>query len=786
MRRDWSTIPGLVGSDKHDLAVELMRLVRLMGACRLPACPDMVVRRNTGWRRYLLWAVCFFAMHAPVLFAQRAITTEAAPTRYFAAHGTRAFLGGNDAEGVEAYVYPLQLFRGLQVSFRLGDSATALPGKSLLRSVTYTPLYVERRYEQEQFAVTERLSVTPGQPSGSIEYAVRSHDPVKIELSFVPVLDLMWPAGAGGQEIHWRPDLNAYVFDEPTHRFVGIIGSPGVSQHDPPNNTNAPTDSELRLHMELRPAVRSRLFFAATSQGARSAEEAYKLVNEKAESVGMEAQAREQERSGRSLHIVTPNEEVNEALAWAELALDQAWACNPDLGCGLVGGYGPSRGIARRPQYAWFFAGDGLVSLRAMLEAGDFERAREELLFLLRYQDKQSGMMWHELSQSAAYLRWKDDYPYQFAHVDITPVFLSGVAEYVRFTGDAGFVRDHWGELQASYGYVLSLLDSSDGLPRVPAGKAGHDEQDHPPQELALAMDCLLAARDYAFLAATAGHMPEDASARSIAKRIETEIVPRFWNGNADFWDSGIGADGGPIKTVRLPPPASLALLSQQQRAHVLDRVDGPAFQTPWGVRTVAADSRGFNPAAYASGSVWGTSTSEAALMLWQNGRAERAWLTWQKLLPWVSRDSGGHVHEAMSGERFEPQGESVPEQTWSSALMLSSFLDGVLGLRYDASGAVLSLSPRLPDGWQELKVERLRIGRADVDVSLTRQNGRLAIAARASGDAVRLSVQEARSPGDQTEHVTLNGRPCREDRAPGDGCSVLLSPSSSASPLRP
>jgi hypothetical protein len=74
------------------------------------------------------------------------------------------------------------------------------------------------------------------------------------------------------------------------------------------------------------------------------------------------------------LQIVTPDEEVNRALAWAQIALDQAWVCNPDLGCGLVAGYGPSR-KARRPQYAWFFAGDGMVDLPALLAAGQWERS---------------------------------------------------------------------------------------------------------------------------------------------------------------------------------------------------------------------------------------------------------------------------------------------------------------------------------------------------------------------------------------------------------------------------
>ena len=112
-----------------------------------------------------------------------------------------------------------------------------------------------------------------------------------------------------------------------------------------------------------------------------------------------------------SLQILTPDAKTNRALAWAELALDQAWVCNPLLGCGEVAGYGPSR-MGRRPQYDWFFAGDGLIAMDGLLAAGNYSRARDELAFITRYQDTANGMIWHELSQSAALIDWQHKYPY--------------------------------------------------------------------------------------------------------------------------------------------------------------------------------------------------------------------------------------------------------------------------------------------------------------------------------------------------------------------------------------
>ena len=97
----------------------------------------------------------------------------------------------------------------------------------------------------------------------------------------------------------------------------------------------------------------------------------------------------------QGIQIQTPDADLNRALAWSRLALDQAWVCNQKIGCGIVAGYGPSR-ATRRPQYAWFFAGDGLVATEALLAEGNAERARQELAFIFQYQNRSNGMIWHD------------------------------------------------------------------------------------------------------------------------------------------------------------------------------------------------------------------------------------------------------------------------------------------------------------------------------------------------------------------------------------------------------
>lgn len=59
----------------------------------------------------------------------------------------------------------------------------------------------------------------------------------------------------------------------------------------------------------------------------------------------------------------------------------------------------------------------------------------------------------------------------------------------------------------------------------------------------------------------------------------------------------------------------------------------------------------------------------------------------WRDLVPWSALDAPGHMHELMAGNAFVPERESVPDQAWSSAAVLSTAAQGVLGLQLDGAG---------------------------------------------------------------------------------------------------
>ena len=87
-----------------------------------------------------------------------------------------------------------------------------------------------------------------------------------------------------------------------------------------------------------------------------------------------------------------------------------------------------------------------------------------------------------------------------FVHVELSHDFLAMMAEYYSITGDLQFVKKNWDALQGAYRYCQSLLDPKDGLPRIPTGKQGSNEQDPLSDELTLSAGWVAASEAYAEL----------------------------------------------------------------------------------------------------------------------------------------------------------------------------------------------------------------------------------------------------------------------------------------------
>jgi hypothetical protein len=288
--------------------------------------------------------------------------------------------------------------------------------------------------------------------------------PMEIIASFNSDLQLAWPGGLGGQAIWWDDDVKAFLIAEPRRQFSAVVGSPFA--------TSATTNPAHAL-----PDAPSQMRIAVGDQTPvpmpRPGEPAGRLVNVVSRGIPIvivgEAARRDTavavyrrvlaslprlyaERLAHGDSLLAGTLGVGDAHAdgivrWAELNLDEAMVCNPDLGCGPVAGYAAAGPGNYRPGFGWFFGGDAAINSFALSSVGAFDLARQYLGFFARYQ-RADGKITHEISQSAGRVRWFEEYPYAYYHGDTTPFWLLAIGELFRASADTAFVRSVWPNVQ--------------------------------------------------------------------------------------------------------------------------------------------------------------------------------------------------------------------------------------------------------------------------------------------------------------------------------------------------
>lgn len=660
-------------------------------------------------------------------------TESVGPVRFVAVHGRQSAIFGYPNRGFEIWAWPFQILDGYHIGILSRGAATEVDGNLLLRRIEYRPDTVTRFYIGPDFVLRETLFVPLDLSGAIITYKMEGRGQVDVTVHFTPVLDLMWPASVGGQSTAWNDAVSGYVISDAIGGATATIHSPDIIFHD--STENSAIHHGEGLAFTIRPNASAHVFIALNRTHDPAA-----LVKQLAQDeAALERQAATHyvDLVKNALQIETPNEELNRALAWSEIALDQAWVCDPDLGCGSVAGYGPSRN-ARRPQYAWFFAGDGLIAMDGLVAAGAYERARAELEFILKYQDRKTGMIWHELSQSAGHIDWAGKYPYMFVHVDITFQFLSAVTRYVKTAGDIDFAKQHWSAIESAYRYCKSVVDPATSLPRIPPDKEGGNEQDRESDELSLSAAWVEASSAFAKLAEWTGHSEDAAQANRTIEPARKSIAARYWDSRRQFWIDGHTIAGNEKFDEGSQPSGLISehVFSPQQNGALLDKIASSKFQTDWGSRGISSSSAAFNPDSYAKGSVFALSTAGTAETFWVEHRPVTALPIWTSIVPWTRLDALGHIHEVLAGDTYRQQTESVPEQTWSSAGFISAAANGLLGLHSDSVSNQIAFSPHLPPEWREITVRNVRMQHDALDLHMQR-----------SDDSVDLTVTNRARP---------------------------------------
>jgi glycogen debranching enzyme len=681
---------------------------------------------------------------------------------FLCAVGQRAGIFGNESGRVEAWVYPLKLFRDFSLVFHT-------PGRDwnaadLVRTVTVRPESTTLVYVGDTFRVQETFFVPIGEPGALIKFDIETEQPLEIEASFVRDFQLEWPAALGATFSSWDPPLHAFAFGEEQKRYAALVGSPtGILAAEEYETDFANVSrSSLRLGATSKGKDTKLIVISASVNGPREAAKTYAKLAEYAAELVKDSAAYYADYLQRTVQLYLPDADLQQAYDWSRVSVLQGLVINPFLGKGLVAGYRAS-GTTARPGFAWFFGRDSLWTSFALNSAGDFATTRDALKFLIQFQ-REDGKIPHEIAQTASLVNWFKDYPYGFASADATPLFIIAIEDYVRTSGDASFAKDNWASLWKAYQFLQSTRDE---LGYAQNFGVGHGWVEGGPllpikTELYQSALGLEALRSLSELAEVAG---KDAEAQFLAADFEKykSTLDAFWSPESKVYSFALDQNAKRVQeaSVLATVPMWFGLLDDAKARDTIGQLASLDHATDWGVRIISNRSPLFSAGGYHFGSVWPLFTGWASVGEYHYHQAHPALQALRANALLALDGSPGHVTEVLSGTFYQGLSTSSPHQIWSAAMVVSPMLRGLLGLHTNAFSHTITLAPTLPADWNSLTIRNLRAGDASLDATLHRSADEMQLEIKRSGTGeCFLEFQPALSLRAEVLSVELNGRP--------------------------
>jgi len=586
------------------------------------------------------------------------LTGPPRPGVYLGAVGPEAaWLGFETGEG-EVWAHPLKVARDIRLSFLIPQYAEPIPGNRVATGVKVAPGHIEVTYSHGAFTVRQHVLAPRDLPGILILLEVDAVVELEIQVEFQPVLQYAWPGGFGGQYLFWDQEIRAFVLSESLRERNAVIGSPWAQEASAhPAHRLAEAPSVFVIPVELERAKNELIPIGIVGAIAPREEvmTTYRELLERAATLPLEIMTWATDLTGNTLHFEaeggmgsTPPTPLSATvpvtavpvavIEWAKINLAEQRVCNPDLGCGLVAGWGPS-GTSLRPGFGWFFGGDAAINTLAMDATGQWEGVAEALRFLARYQ-REDGKIPHEISQAAGRIPWFEDFPYAYYHADTTPYWMLALWHYWRASGDEALIRELWPAFERAYRWCLTVETDGDGIIENTTGGLGAIEVgglgEGIHQDIYLAAVWIAALQGTAEMAKALGSTSLASEAEALSSHAKETLNRRYWRPEEGYHAFGILQGGDTNNNLTAWPSTALAfgLLDDDEAEGTLTNLSRDAISSSWGARLLSTESKLYDPLHYNNGMVWPFMTGFVA---WGQSRYRRP-APGHSTKPWTPR----------------------------------------------------------------------------------------------------------------------------------------------------